>query len=81
MCIFSTDFGAVRSARKLLEELPQFNRKQNLLRTPLQIRCGVSAGEIAIEQGMPLGNSPESSLSTEQRCCRNGLNPGDFPQW
>jgi class 3 adenylate cyclase len=56
MAIFPTDASAVRAARQLLEELPRFNQEQNRLPTPFQLRCGISAGDIAIEEGTPLGH-------------------------
>jgi class 3 adenylate cyclase len=56
MAIFPADAGAVRAARQLQEELPRFNQEQNRLPLPFRIRCGVSAGEVAIEEGTPLGH-------------------------
>lgn len=56
MCLFANDADALRAARQLLEELPRFNQERNRLPTPFRIRCGVSAGEVALEPGMPLGH-------------------------
>src|SRR5262249_48200748 len=50
-----TDAQAVRAARQLQGELWVFNGQHNRLPQPLRIRCGVSAGEVAIEEGIPLG--------------------------
>jgi prepilin-type N-terminal cleavage/methylation domain-containing protein len=56
MCVFPTDLGAVRAARELQEGLPRFNAEQNRLPAPFRVRCGASAGEVAIEPGVPLGH-------------------------
>jgi class 3 adenylate cyclase len=56
MCVFPTDTAAVRAARQLQEGLPRFNEERNRLPTPFRIRCGVSAGHVALEEGMPLGH-------------------------
>ncbi|MBI3911038.1 MAG: hypothetical protein HY320_08915 [Armatimonadetes bacterium] len=51
MSIFPDDTSAVRAARQLQERLGQFNAAHNRLPNPFQIRCGVSAGEIAFKAG------------------------------
>ncbi len=55
MCLFHTDAAAVRAARELQAGLPQFNVALNRLPTPFRVRCGVSAGEVAIEPGRAIG--------------------------
>jgi class 3 adenylate cyclase len=55
MAMFPTDAGAIRAARGLQERLPQFNRELNHLAQPFVIRCGVSAGEVALDERGSLG--------------------------
>lgn len=56
MAMFPDDAGALRAARRLLEGLPAFNRQSNVLPVPFAIRCGVSAGEVALEPDVPIGH-------------------------
>jgi class 3 adenylate cyclase len=56
MCLFEDDLAAVRAAQRLLQDLSRFNTQQNHLKSPFQIRCGVHAGEVAMEPNMPIGN-------------------------
>jgi class 3 adenylate cyclase len=56
MCLFPTDAGALHATRQLQEGLMSFNAEHNRLPLPFRIRCGVSAGEVAIEEGTPLGH-------------------------
>jgi class 3 adenylate cyclase len=56
MAMFPEDAAALRAALQLQQGLAQFNATQNHLPLPFRIRCGVSAGEVAIEEGVPLGH-------------------------
>jgi class 3 adenylate cyclase len=56
MCMFAEDAAALRAALQLQKGVPQFNASLNRLPVPFRIRCGVSAGEVAIEDGVPLGH-------------------------
>lgn len=56
MSMFPKDEAALRAAQELQQELPQFNGTQNRLPLPFRLRCGVSAGEVAIPPGLPLGH-------------------------
>ncbi len=56
MCMFSEDAAALRAAFQLQKGLPQFNASLNRLPVPFRLRCGVSAGDVAIEEGVPLGH-------------------------
>jgi class 3 adenylate cyclase len=56
MCVFPDDGSAVRAARLLQEGLQQFNVDENRLPAPFRIRCGISAGDVPVEEGMPLGH-------------------------
>ena len=55
MCLFKDDKSAVRTAQRLLTELPRFNREHNHLNQPFQIRCGINAGEVALDPTKALG--------------------------
>lgn|GEM_PF-913302 len=57
MCLFPNDAAAIRAARALQERLPQFNSTiSNALMPPFRLRCGVNAGDVAIEDGAPIGH-------------------------
>lgn len=55
MCLFPTQGSAVRTARRLQEGIDRFNATRNRLGTPFRLRCGISAGAAAIEEGGSLG--------------------------
>jgi class 3 adenylate cyclase len=77
MAIFPTDAGALKAARQLQEELPRFNQAQSHLPQPFHIRCGVSAGEVAIEEGMPLGHL-HSPVIDRAAALQKRAAPGDI---
>jgi class 3 adenylate cyclase len=62
MCMFYEDAAAVRAAAHLQKGVPQFNASLNRLPVPFRLRCGVSAGEVAIEEGVPLGHVHSSII-------------------
>jgi class 3 adenylate cyclase len=55
MCLFPSDTQALRAARQLQEELSRFDAEHNRLPQPFRIRCGVSAGEVAVGGGEAIG--------------------------
>ncbi|MFN4179218.1 MAG: adenylate/guanylate cyclase domain-containing protein [Armatimonadota bacterium] len=55
MCMFTDDVEAVKAALELQRSIAQFNATRNLLPTPFQIRCGISAGNVPVEDGKPIG--------------------------
>jgi class 3 adenylate cyclase len=55
MCMFTEDVEAVKAALELQGSIHQFNATRNLLPTPFQIRCGISAGNVPVEEGMLIG--------------------------
>jgi class 3 adenylate cyclase len=55
MAMFFEDRLAVRFAREVLESLNEFNVKHNRLGRPFSIRVGASAGEVAIDRDLSLG--------------------------
>lgn len=77
MCMFPDDVSAVRAALQLQKGLPQFNAAHNRLPVPFRIRCGISAGEVAIEEGMPIGHliSPVIDRAAE---LQKRAEPGDI---
>jgi class 3 adenylate cyclase len=77
MCVFPTDLGAIRAARELQEGLARFNGEQNRLATPFRIRCGTSAGEVAIEHGVPLGHL-YSAVIDRAAALQKRAAPGDI---
>lgn len=77
MAMFPDDVSAVKAAKALQEGIKAFNATYNRLPVPFQIRCGVSAGEVPIEDGTPLGylHSPVIDRAARlQRCAE----PGDI---
>ena len=55
MCLFPSDTQALRAARQLQEELSRFDAEHNRLPQAFRIRCGVSAGEVAVGGGEAIG--------------------------
>lgn len=39
---------AVKAAQTILQQLPTFNERENRLKTPFEVRCGVNEGEVVI---------------------------------
>jgi class 3 adenylate cyclase len=77
MCVFSTSGSALRAARRLQEGLGAFNLTRNRLPTPFRIRCGASAGAVAIEEGMPLGHV-QSAVIDRAAARQKRAAPGDI---
>jgi class 3 adenylate cyclase len=57
-CVFPDDASALRAARRLQAGIDAFNAEHNRLRTPFRLRCGVSAGLVAVDAGMPALHNP-----------------------
>lgn len=53
--VFRTDTEAAYAARRLQEALPALRREAGQRYTPLQLRCGISAGEVVLDQDAPSG--------------------------
>lgn len=62
MGMFARDNDCVRAARQLHERLAQFNAIHNHLSLPFRIRCGISAGEVGIEDETAVGHLQSSIL-------------------
>jgi class 3 adenylate cyclase len=62
MGLFHSDAEALRAARQLQEELAHFNAEHNRLPLPFRIRCGVSAGEVAMDAGEAIGHLQSSII-------------------
>ena len=75
MCMFPTDTGALRAARQLQEGMPRFNADKNRLSSPFRIRCGISAGEVSLEEGVPLGEL-QSSVVDRAAMLQKRADPG-----
>lgn len=60
MCVFPDEASALRSAREMQGSIEGFNGARNRLGVPFRIRCGITAGTVALEPGTPIGhlNSP-----------------------
>lgn len=55
MCMFAEDVEAVKAALELQRSIAQFNATKNLLPNPFQVRCGISAGNVPLEDGTSIG--------------------------
>jgi class 3 adenylate cyclase len=77
MALFPADAGAVRAARQLQEEVPRFNREHNRLPAPFRVRCGISAGEVAIETGVALGHL-QSTVIDRAAALQKRADPGSI---
>ena len=77
MCAFREDAAALRAARHLQGQIGDFNRDHNRLAIPFRIRCGVSAGELAIDPGTPLGYL-QSAVIDRAAHLQNQAEPGDI---
>lgn len=75
MCLFADETQALRAARRIQEGIHRFNREQNRLGVPFRLRCGVSAGEVAIEPGTPLG-SVQSAIIDRAAALQRRAGPG-----
>jgi class 3 adenylate cyclase len=47
VCFLQLDL-AIAAAQSILRRLRKFNHSENLLRTPIRVRCGLNEGEVAI---------------------------------
>lgn len=77
MCIFADDAAALRTARALQTGLPYFNRERNRLSRPFQIRCGASAGDVALDPGVPLGRLHSAVIDRAAQLQKSAA-PGDI---
>lgn len=77
MCVFQDDVAALRAARALQEGIEHFNRGRNRLSTPFQLRCGISAGEVAIDPGAGVG-SIHSVIIDRAANLQKQAQPGDI---
>jgi class 3 adenylate cyclase/uncharacterized protein YggT (Ycf19 family) len=52
-CFPQVDLG-LGAAKELLKRLPAFNKEKNRLSFPIQVRCGLNAGEVHYDESTPL---------------------------
>lgn len=77
MCAFLDDAAAVRTARRIQEGIADFNAERNRLSTSFQVRCGLSAGEVALEPGGSLGRI-NSVVLDRAALLQKRATPGDI---
>jgi len=77
MAVFEEDAGALRAARRIQAEIGGFNAGINRLSQPFAVRCGVTAGDVALEPGMPLGHLNSAVVDRAAALQKRGL-PGDI---
>jgi len=75
MCRFERPDDAVSAAQKILEELPNFNKRQNRLSRPFALRLGVNTGEVYESQSMTAGqiisHTVDVAAKLQQACPPN----------
>ncbi len=76
VCFLQLDL-AVAAAQRILEALPNFNRRQNKLRTPFRVRCGINEGEVAIFEDSKLEKIADHTIDVaghmQKHCRTNAL--------
>lgn len=77
MCCFPSAEMALRAARRIQEGVPGFNEQRNRLGKPFRLRCGVSAGEVALDPTRPLGTINSAVIDRAAVMQRRG-EPGDI---
>ena len=77
MCIFNNDAAALRAARALQAGLPQFNVERNRLSQPFRLRCGVSAGDVALDRNTPFSRQ-HSPVIDRAANLQKSAQPGDI---
>lgn len=77
MCVFTEDAAALRAARALQYGLSRFNTERNRLSRSFQIRCGVSAGDVALDPGVPLGRLHSAVIDRAAQLQKTAA-PGDI---
>ena len=77
MCVFRDEPSAIRAAREIQTSIEGFNAGRNRLSTPFRVRCGITAGAVALEPGVPLGhvNSP---ILDRAATLQKKADPGDI---
>jgi len=74
---FTQDAHALRAARRLQDGIAYFNGEHNRLAVPFRLRCGVSAGLVAVEPGAPLDRVP-SPVIDRAVILQKSADPGDI---
>ncbi|MGV3721411.1 MAG: hypothetical protein ACO1SX_10930, partial [Actinomycetota bacterium] len=77
MCVFREDAAALRAARALQEGAATFNARHNRLSRPFRIRCGVAAGEVAVDPQVSIGQM-QSPVIDRAAHLQKGAAPGDI---
>ncbi|MGV3721410.1 MAG: hypothetical protein ACO1SX_10925 [Actinomycetota bacterium] len=77
MCAFRDDVAALRAARALQEGIEHFNRGRNRLSQPFRLRCGVTAGEVAVDPQLGIGQM-HSPIIDRAAQLRQSAEPGDI---
>ncbi|MFN3650538.1 MAG: adenylate/guanylate cyclase domain-containing protein [Armatimonadota bacterium] len=76
MAMFPDEARALRAARQLQDGLDRFNTESNRLPRPFRLRCGVSAGEVPLEPGRPLGHL-QSAVIDRAAVLQKSARPGE----
>lgn len=77
MGVFAAEASALRAARAFQEELARFNAERNRLPLPFRLRCGVSAGEVAVDENTPIGDL-QSPVIDRAAALQKRAEPGDI---
>jgi class 3 adenylate cyclase len=77
MCVFNSDAAALRAARALQAGLPQFNVERNRMSQPFRLRCGLSAGDVALDRATPFSRQ-HSPVIDRAANLQKAADPGDI---
>jgi class 3 adenylate cyclase len=77
MCVFTSDAAALRAAKALQAGVPQFNTERSRLSQPFRLRCGISAGEVALDRTMPFSRQ-HSPIIDRAANLQKAAEPGDI---
>lgn len=77
MCLFASGESAVRAAREIQDGAAEFNAQSNRLARPLRFRCGVSSGQVAIDDSQPIGHL-HSPVIDRAALLQRQAGPGDI---
>ena len=50
MCLFKKPDNAIRAGQKIINKLPEFNKKENQLNSDFHLRIGINTGKVLFKQ-------------------------------
>lgn len=62
MICFDSLENAVLAAQDMLRQLPAFNAKTRMMRTPFRVRCGINAGRVQYDETTPMEEMSDNAI-------------------